>query len=819
MDYKAAFVLGLTEIAHPLLPFPLQSLTGQIYVDKHQLVIRRLMARNGPTQIVADGRIDLPEPAPDNRINIEVHDLVLDRRLQSVAWGPARRFFETVHPAGHLDAAGGVVRTADAKWDFVGWTLNFKHCTASHERFPYPITGIMGTVAQKGNSLTVNFRGWAGDRPATLVGAVQNPGPDAEADYTLEIQHLPIDDVLLTAAAAHPGFHRTLTNLNLRGLVDARCRFHRHHGMEGKLDWWLDARLTGGSLEFVSFPYRLSELCGRFTFDSTKGQWTFRDLTARHGPARLSGAGLFTKTDPADPGELQLHIDADDVPLEDELQRAFPASSQKLWDLIYPTGKLRTQIVLDWVPGTKPEIAIPNATITDGTLEVKSFPFSLDHVNGKFMFGRDPRTGQDRVSIVSFEARHDETLIWTNGPARSFVLCPSTDDPLGEWRVRLQSLAVRDLIPDRTLRHALPAGLRNTVKALTRREKSSSRVWLSCGTRRAQDPVTAFWDFQTILMEGTLVSGVKLEHVNGTVLSTGKWDGRNIEMRGHIDLNSVYVLGHQFANVHGPFELKNQDLTVGAEQAFIPLAAGTPEKPIPNEARVTANAVGGTFFLDAKAHLDAQRTTYVVKTAMHNASLDQYARDHGLGGTSLHGVMNGWAELSGNSSDPRDVTGRGQLLIHPAALYELPVFIQIFKTLSLATPDKTAFNYALTSFNVRNRTVFFDKIDLIGDAISLRGRGHASFDGPLSLAFYSRAASAWQVPLVSNLVDQFTQGWVGVQVSGSVQRPRAQIVAMPQFDAAFRQFLGAINRPGSIPQLTPPPWMVAPAPRAAAAFN
>ena len=177
--------------------------------------------------------------------------------------------------------------------------------------------------------------------------------------------------------------------------------------------------------------------------------------------------------------------------------------------------------------------------------------------------------------------------------------------------------------------------------------------------------------------------------------------------------------------------------------------------------------------------------------------------------------MNGWAELNGNSTDPKDVMGRGQLMIHPAALYELPVFIQIFKTLSLATPDKTAFNYALTTFDIGNRTVIFNRIDLIGDAISLRGRGWASFDGPLHLEFYSRPASSWQVPLLSNFVDQFTQGWVGVSVTGTVQNPRARVMAMPQFDTAFRQFLAAINRPGTIPTLNTPPWMLPAVPRAA----
>ena len=110
----------------------------------------------------------------------------------------------------------------------------------------------------------------------------------------------------------------------------------------------------------------------------------------------------------------------------------------------------------------------------------------------------------------------------------------------------------------------------------------------------------------------------------------------------------------------------------------------------------------------------------------------------------------------------------------------------------------------------------FPKIDLIGDAISLRGRGAARFDGLLHLDFYSRPASAWsQVPVLSNFVDQFTQGWVGVSVTGTVQNPRARVMAMPQVDTAFRQFLAAINRPGTIPTLNTPPWMLPAVPRAA----
>jgi hypothetical protein len=330
------------------------------------------------------------------------------------------------------------VRTATGKWDLDGWALVFKHCTASHDRFPFPITEIDGTVVQKDTSLLLNFRGWAGERPATLVGTIRNFGPEADGDYLIEVQHLPIDHVLLTAAKAQPAFFRTLTNLNLHGHVDARCHFHRPPGPDRKVEWWLDARLNNGSLEFISFPYRIADLSGHFTFDSTEERWTFEDLQGTHGPGRLSGAGQFVKAAQNDPGELKLEIHAENVPLEAELERACPPNTQKLWDLIYPTGSLRTQIKLHWIPGSKLDLVIPEATVTDATLEVKSFPFTLDHITAKFMYGREPGTDKDKLTIVSFEGHHDETVIWADDRAISFVLCPAAEDPIGEWRLRLE---------------------------------------------------------------------------------------------------------------------------------------------------------------------------------------------------------------------------------------------------------------------------------------------------------------------------------------------------------------------------------------------
>jgi hypothetical protein len=390
--------------------------------------------------------------------------------------------------------------------------------------------------------------------------------------------------------------------------------------------------------------------------------------------------------------------------------------------------------------------------------------------------------------------------------AGGYILCPTVDDPIGEWRIHLQRLRVEGLNPDQTLRRALPAVVRTTVNALNPRGKVSLDGMLELrGTRRSTDPVTAAWNVITIASGATISTGVELANVNGQVKSWGSWDGHNVEVHGWVDLFSIYGFSHQFTYIHGPFKLENQDLIVGSEKAFVDLPAGA--TAIPDKERMTAQFVRGTIQLDATAHLDADKTRYRVKAAINNASLGEYARLYIPSQGSLRGVMNGWVDLSANSPNPKDVTGRGQLRIHPAALYELPVFVQILKAFSFAPQNNTAFNYALATFSVGKREVYFREIDLMGDAISLHGRGSARFDGALQLTFYSRPASAWQRSPFRDLVNSFGQGWLGVRVTGTVQQPRAVTTGLPQMDDALRKFLDAFNqRPGGLPPITPP-WM------------
>jgi hypothetical protein len=173
--------------------------------------------------------------------------------------------------------------------------------------------------------------------------------------------------------------------------------------------------------------------------------------------------------------------------------------------------------------------------------------------------------------------------------------------------------------------------------------------------------------------------------------------------------------------------------------------------------------------------------------------------------------MNGNVALAGRGEDVRDMTGRGGLRISPAALYELPVIARVLASLNTLGPaDKTAFNYADVTFDIAGGEFRFQRIDLAGDAMSLRGRGTVGFNGNVELDFYSMMPRTrlpiGAIPGVNAILGEATKGWVGVRVRGKTSDPQTEATAVPVLDDTLRGFLRAFEgAPTTIaPRLVPP---------------
>src|SRR5262249_18457403 len=160
------------EIEHPLLPFGLQAVAGKVYAHNGTLILRDIEAQNGTVAVNLDGQLNVPQPAPGNHLDVKVTDLPLDNRLHSRLSPGLQKLYNTIHPEGQIDAAGRLVCGDDGHWSPLGWKFSPKHCALTHDKFPYPITDVVGTARQDGDSLLIDFSGKGGGRPVKLTGVV-----------------------------------------------------------------------------------------------------------------------------------------------------------------------------------------------------------------------------------------------------------------------------------------------------------------------------------------------------------------------------------------------------------------------------------------------------------------------------------------------------------------------------------------------------------------------------------------------------------------------------------------------------------------------
>ncbi len=510
---------------------------------------------------------------------------------------------------------------------------------------------------------------------------------------------------------------------------------------------------------------------------------TYNALAAAHTDTLNVGNGWYKGEQ--EPGRLHMSLTVNDATLTNDLRAALAEGQQDLWDHLAPTGVFDMQCNIDWIarPGQSAWVTIPVARLREGTLRPQSFPYQFNNVAAQLSYVPGTRDAPDTgvVTIHQAVGRHGNTTIDASGWARH-----ETD---GNWTLHFNKLDADRVVADGNLRRALPDGLRDAIEALNpTAEFRMENTELEFRGAGEDVPITAAWYTETVLRGGDISAGMDLRNVQGRVTNRGKYGPTGLLNQGEIVLSSVEVLDHKLTNVRGPYRVKDTQLWIGAPEVF----SQTPGS-VPFTKRITADAFGGHLTCDARVNLDSQNA-YQVFATLKDSDLKQYARIH-MPRERLAGKMNGWIHLHGAGSEEAAIAGDGQLQVSPAAIYEMPVMVNLLQTLgtlNFGVKDSVLFRHALLNFRVRNRNFVFDNIDLQGNAMSLRGRGKVDFDSRVSLNFYSkppRKPSGIRIPIVSKLMSEATSTWVNVEVGGTLDRPRTQVKPNTNLDEALEPFL------------------------------
>lgn len=767
-EYKVSIHILRGEMANPPLQFPLTDLSGDIDLANQQIRLRELSAQSGPTRFrVEQGRVlDQGELRP-SEFDLAITGLPLDERVSGLLPAGTRKVYDELRATGEVDLVTHLEFNGRDRWDH-DCDLRIRNCSASHERFPYRVEQIEGTLKKRGNQIDVAVQGRAGLQKVMLSGRVKNPGPEAASLFVIEAAGIPIDDRLRQACPAN--LQAVIDQLQAQGELAGRVQLERPAGSGQELSIFVDARLNNGSVNCRAFPYPLSSVSGEFRGQGTT--WEFKNFLGRHEGAQVALSGSFR---PNDSGRLRLKLDFSlaGASFDRQLLAALPEEAQNVWKKLGPEGSLNVAGRAYWWPGAdnRFRIARLEAELVDAELTLSSFPFKVSDVAARIDYDGK------QANILSFAGRHEEIAIRIDGGVIKYG-----DD--GEWRVRLEPFFVDDLEATMQFRRTLPKRLRTIIDSLDPRGKQSISGMVEFAGTCENDLVTAAWETETVYSGTTLNAGVDLCDLHGKVFFRGTWDGEQAIGEGRIKLNSGKIFKYQFTDIEGPVSLNGQRLVLGST-----LSPGRRGPVDPDPARhLSAHFIDGQVFLDAVVEL-GEPMRYGVHMTLKNGDLKRFAQLYmKTNHQKLAGMMNGTINFKGVGNNPRTLTGNGDLVISPAALYELPVIVQVINLLSLTSPDKTAFRQAMFAFSIGGGFVHFDSIALVGDSINLLGRGKVNFDGNVRLAFASRMGRrSLPIPIFREVISEVTKGAVGVEVRGTLDTPISEVRSLPQMDDALRR--------------------------------
>lgn len=797
------------QVSVPGVPVQLSDVDAVFFASHERVELRVHRSSCDGAQLSGRFLMNTQSEMPPPSGSFRLVDFPLGSRLKPMCPPSVQRLFDHFEPDLRVSGTGRFRLNEGGKWIVDGLEARVREGRLNHHRFRYQLTDIEATLRQRpldetGGAVIIDVlqaSGMAGDRPWVARGGWKDPGPAVESHFVLDIADFPLDDRFRQALETPA--RRVIESLDLKGMATGRLWFDRPPGRGQKTYLKIDANVSDATLRFSRFPYPIDQLSGHVTFDSRRNlQWRFSELQGRHGTADISGEGQFTGL--PKPGVLDLTIRAQRLALDSDLYNAMTDSHQSLWRLMDPSGfcDLTTQIHWTAAPGQRAVVSFPAETpvrIYDTVIRPRPFPYEMEVEEAIISFDpNDPRfSGVQYCDVHSFRARHKDAPIVATGWAKSH--------PSGHWQVHLDHLTATHLPPDDDLRAALPDSWREILTRLDHRGhisvNDSELDFL--GHQDDSQSVTAAWNMNLYLHNCAMNAGLDLRTVSGRVTARGNWNGTHLDNDGTIDLESARVLDMPLTRIQGPYAMDDARLILGSQQV---LESGK-RTSVDRSQRVQAKIYGGTVLFDAVVDSRPGRG-YVVFAEVEDAQLQAFAREKMSSAQKLQGNVSAWLAVRGEGEAPKDIKGRGQLEISPAALYEVPVVLELLNALTSFNPgNRTAFDYALLTFDVSDERFNFNQVDLVGESLALRGRGYVGFGGDVWLDFYTRPAkSGLQLGnMLRNLVVNGVTQWTKVVVSGTTTNPQARLAPTGQLDDSVRQFLNAFNTtPGSIPRLSVP---------------
>lgn len=580
-------------------------------------------------------------------------------------------------------------------------------------KFPYPLHTITGTInrdvsSEGGNHIQIDLAGYGGDQPLVLRGTIDGERETAGVDLHLEANDVPLDDRMHRALP--PKSQHIATQFHPRGLADIRADIHRTQGKREFDNRYL-ITFHQASLNYDLFPIPLDNVSG--ILEVFHDHWECRNFKGQHlgGLIELAGRSYPAQIQEIPggtainvPEQISLAIQGTHVALNREFEEALSSphtpgrtALTKTWKTLLPSGKLDFYAEVVDVQDHPKDLNVKVA-IRSCNIKPKFFDYNLQSVSARVNYSHD------QIDLTEIHAFHGPTHIYL--PRGQIRL--RGDDSL---KVELPEVQAEKINPDQEFLDALPPPMKKGLACLKLNGLVNLKTSLEVDQKEGNQPASVRWDGVAQFMNNSLKASVEVKDLQGLISSQGMYDGQQIsQLAGIMMVDKATVMGQPIQHFRANLQVQGDT---------------------PNTLRfynVNSEFFGGHIGTEAQVSFGPQ-FAYSVHMIGTQIQLEQFGK-HNLGTASdMTGPARFGLFLHGVGTETNEIEGDGTVDIPSGKLYRLPPLLDLLKAFGLRRPDQTAFEQAHLKFDVRGGKLHFSDLDLIGNAISLRGKGSLNLDG------------------------------------------------------------------------------------------
>ena len=290
--------------------------------------------------------------------------------------------------------------------------------------------------------------------------------------------------------------------------------------------------------------------------------------------------------------------------------------------------------------------------------------------------------------------------------------------------------------------------------------------------RRPETPqVAAPWDMQLACHQAALRGDLPLENITGGIRLMGTSDGPNASL--------LRRAGDRLADLERHAVHQPPRPVLERQYHLLPRSSRRrPSSPSRRAAsRPTSSAAASPPTSSSNTPVSPATTPRFRSAAI---DLARFARERLGGPNDLTGTVSGKLSLDGAGRSTYALNGNGDLHVVDANIYQLPPLVAMLKVLRNRTPDTTAFDRCDMQFDVRGEHIHFQQLNLLGDAVSLYGRGETNFDRRLDLTFYTLVGPAdLPIPLWKTVASHLSEQGLQIKVDGTWDNPQTTPRGVP----------------------------------------